>query len=615
MMKMQLKRGAQVMYRLRSLSKVTIGLLLTLILVVLTTVLALRTTADVSADTVNTFSGIAKDSAGNNLTGSISLKGTTGTFQSVIASDGSFSVAAAPGLYSLTISGGMSSGVQAYPSGKLYAYTLSQPLDNPTIDLTSNSITQNLTMPVSKVNFIGYNNQGYPQNESSGWITAESTTLANPVSLYPGDPGATTISVNWNNARVLSTSTSYFTSITGVIYQPGNLCYRSSSTSGYSKCITNAYTVTGSASPVSIPQDPPAPYNFSGTLKGSDGTLMRGRIALTDAYSNTVQVDIPESGAFTVPVRPGMYRISSLSGWTNSSDPVRVATFAMSQSGAPSINLTTGNVLQDLTIPLSTINYFTNMYNPGTIQFNGTAPTVPYYTYPGDPGMTMSTSSVGMPKTVSGYVTGSFKVVTGTIFAPGSMCALQNPISAGVKYCALGGLTVGSGVYYVNVSSVPPVTQLTVQTPTVKPSLAWSPVTYASKYFIFRDGLEIAEVTGTTYMDNNVAVGSHEYYIIAADDTGTRSSMHAGGKKTVVVTAPEAPSTPQFKVQIAWGEVNGAASYNVYRDGVLIGNTSNLNFSDIETISATHSYYVKALNGHGDEGVASQTAQLSLTVQ
>jgi len=74
---------------------------------------------------------------------------------------------------------------------------------------------------------------------------------------------------------------------------------------------------------------------------------------------------------------------------------------------------------------------------------------------------------------------------------------------------------------------------------------------------------------------------------------------------------PAAPTnlsatSPATQANLSWSASAGAASYNVYRNGVLIGNTANTSYTD-SPVSGNYSYYVKAVGYSGLESDASNT--------
>jgi hypothetical protein len=60
-----------------------------------------------------------------------------------------------------------------------------------------------------------------------------------------------------------------------------------------------------------------------------------------------------------------------------------------------------------------------------------------------------------------------------------------------------------------------------------------------------------------------------------------------------------APSATNQSPSLSWSSVNGAAHYDVYRDGNNIGSTTNTNYTDANVTEGSHSYFVEAVNSVG----------------
>jgi hypothetical protein len=74
---------------------------------------------------------------------------------------------------------------------------------------------------------------------------------------------------------------------------------------------------------------------------------------------------------------------------------------------------------------------------------------------------------------------------------------------------------------------------------------------------------------------------------------------------------PAAPTglqavSPAVTPQLSWTGVAGAAQYDVYRDGVVIGSSETTAYTDTTASDGTHEYYVVAVNG-GGQSPASNT--------
>lgn len=68
-------------------------------------------------------------------------------------------------------------------------------------------------------------------------------------------------------------------------------------------------------------------------------------------------------------------------------------------------------------------------------------------------------------------------------------------------------------------------------------------------------------------------------------------------------------------VQLSWSERNGddpAATFAVYRDSRQIATTEHLAWHDFPVDAGTHSYYVVALDAHGNTSAPSATITISV---
>jgi len=104
-------------------------------------------------------------------------------------------------------------------------------------------------------------------------------------------------------------------------------------------------------------------------------------------------------------------------------------------------------------------------------------------------------------------------------------------------------------------------------------------------YNVYRNGEIISFVTETEYTDENISPGSYEYYVTALYDEGESIPSNS-----VWVLGPEPCYPPQNvvaviinqnEVQIIWEPpVSGdIQSYNLYKNGILMGCTTELNYS------------------------------------
>ncbi|MEC1522161.1 fibronectin type III domain-containing protein [Neobacillus niacini] len=149
-------------------------------------------------------------------------------------------------------------------------------------------------------------------------------------------------------------------------------------------------------------------------------------------------------------------------------------------------------------------------------------------------------------------------------------------------------------------------------------ALWWDAVDYATSYDIYQvvDGVRtlIQPTPNTRIVFNNKPYGSYTYEVIAHSKYGDSPfSNQVTGKVEPVLEAPEAPKATANgnDVVLSWEPVKDADSYNVYEevDGerVLIGNTSDPEFSLPGLESGEHTYVIVPVSPAGTESSSSST--------
>ena len=162
--------------------------------------------------------------------------------------------------------------------------------------------------------------------------------------------------------------------------------------------------------------------------------------------------------------------------------------------------------------------------------------------------------------------------------------------------------------------------------------LAWNASTdnlAVSRYTIFRDGLSIATVGGstTTYHDASVTPGTtYTYTVSASDAAGNTSAQSAPASATAVssvdTTPPTAPTNvvataaSGFRVDLTWTAATdnvGVTGYTVSRDGTQIATVgSTTSYSDTTVRpSSSYSYTVTAVDAAGNTSPASAPASVT----
>ncbi|MGL4523596.1 MAG: lytic polysaccharide monooxygenase, partial [Bacilli bacterium] len=150
------------------------------------------------------------------------------------------------------------------------------------------------------------------------------------------------------------------------------------------------------------------------------------------------------------------------------------------------------------------------------------------------------------------------------------------------------------------------------------PVLSWTASTDnvgVAQYAIYRDGVEVATTSSTTWSDSKVIAGqTYKYTIIARDAAGNASTKSVEVTATIpgqppANTAPTAPGSlhtmkvSDTVVDLMWSastDDKGVTAYNIFRDGVKIGSTTGTSYLDQSVqASKTYTYAVVAVDAEG----------------
>jgi glucose/arabinose dehydrogenase/chitodextrinase len=141
--------------------------------------------------------------------------------------------------------------------------------------------------------------------------------------------------------------------------------------------------------------------------------------------------------------------------------------------------------------------------------------------------------------------------------------------------------------------------------------LAWNASTdnvAVTGYRVFRDGLQIATSTLTSFSNTGLSAGTtYAYTVRAFDAAGNVSSPSATTTATTLdVTAPSTPTNltadpvSQSQINLTWTASTdnvAVTGYNVFRDGIQITITTTNSFADSGlTANTTYSYAVRAFD-------------------
>ena len=151
--------------------------------------------------------------------------------------------------------------------------------------------------------------------------------------------------------------------------------------------------------------------------------------------------------------------------------------------------------------------------------------------------------------------------------------------------------------------------------------VSWAAVTGANGYNVYRAGsntlLNASPITTTSYTDTVQANGTAYSYFVRSVRSGAESADSA--PTSTVVGAPLPPAvltaTPgDARVALSWSTSSGAASYRVYRNGVLLNSRGVTNYADTSVVNGQlYTYTVTALDNVGHESAVSDAQQATPT--
>jgi hypothetical protein len=117
---------------------------------------------------------------------------------------------------------------------------------------------------------------------------------------------------------------------------------------------------------------------------------------------------------------------------------------------------------------------------------------------------------------------------------------------------------------------------------------------------------------------SNLNTGANSSEAGAGNGTYTRDQDAIFGIKPASMTP--APSNLAYTINglqditLTWDAVNGVSSYNVYRDGNLISNTTETTYSEVAPFG-TFTYYVRCVDANGQLSLGSNTVTVTIAYQ
>ena len=173
------------------------------------------------------------------------------------------------------------------------------------------------------------------------------------------------------------------------------------------------------------------------------------------------------------------------------------------------------------------------------------------------------------------------------------------------------------------VSEPPPVPNAPSVTASSSQSIhiSWTTVGPGTGYKLYRDGVEIANLSETSYADTSLGPETTYVYTLRSYNGAGESELSPSGSATTpaIPAAPTAPTNPSASalsssaIELTWDASPTATLYTVYRAGSEIGQTASTQFINSALSPATsYSYTIVASNEGGDSATS---ASVSATTQ
>lgn len=122
-------------------------------------------------------------------------------------------------------------------------------------------------------------------------------------------------------------------------------------------------------------------------------------------------------------------------------------------------------------------------------------------------------------------------------------------------------------------------------------TVSWNSITGAATYDIEVDGVILEGLPNNSYNHFDVLPNSNHTYRVRAKNSGGNGEWSELITKITMLSSPKVAATifDSTKVNITWDAIGGASEYEVTKDGVALGTTSGLDFTD-EGLSSGISY-------------------------
>jgi protocatechuate 3,4-dioxygenase beta subunit len=319
----------------------------------------------------------------------------------------------------------------------------------------------------------------------------------------------------------------------------------------------------------------PSTYTLSGTLTNSAGTPIDNFNGLSaDTSSNStdgaVNFSTDANGHFSVQLAPGKYGVDLSEGCSGCGAPELGSAITHLLDATTPIDLTTGNVTQNLVVPTValTVTVKDSNGNPvsgatitadasgGTVALGPDGSSIPENV--GDfntNGTTDSTGSVSL-FSVKGA---TYSLSSGPLNQQDNICA-EIPNAQTVCLTAPKTITGNTDLVFQEAPGTPSSpTNLAAISPTNQaPSLSWTVVGTATSYNIYRNDVIVGSSTTKSFTDTSLpSDGTYSYYVTAVNSSGESAASNT----ISVVADTTAPTITDTVAPIA--DSNGYNTGNV----------------------------------------------------
>jgi pullulanase len=158
--------------------------------------------------------------------------------------------------------------------------------------------------------------------------------------------------------------------------------------------------------------------------------------------------------------------------------------------------------------------------------------------------------------------------------------------------------------------------------------LSWTASTASagiSGYNVLRNGTKVGTAASTSYTDTGLSAATSYSYTVSANDSAGNTSTASASISVMTLALPTQPTNlsagavTSNNVTLTWSAsvaAQGVAGYNIFRNGIKVGTSATLTFTDTGlTGSTSYSYTVSAYDSAGDTSPLSAALMVTTLVQ